>query len=267
MSNQDYLRKTWEWIGHLSVAHWLITTVPSLAAALLARWHGLPFEIVILLSSAVFALTMVGLYFRGKREKRQSTIELPSSISYQRLLIPLLAVAVFIFLNAELPPSKSVIHISQVFIYPQLSNGGQEYAPGQEPIANIHFTVTGSEILSNYYASYDVVLLDPLPANWNDRQNTIEDELWDGAQSRHNRDRPKKAEQDSPPPGRDSYITLFGGPISREKIQAITESKAALYLLALFSYQDVLGTHESHVCMYLYGNVGAEHYCHKYNGP
>jgi hypothetical protein len=261
MAELGLRKKIWEWTGNISVAHWLLTTVPGLVAGVFARLQGIPIWLDILLSALIFLVVMIALYFWERRQESISQRKTPrkrtakAETSHVGLAFPAFAIIALLIFGAALPPSSSVIHITGIEPNPSLSDGHET------AIANIHFTNTGSRSITYYETRAAVFTI--LGKDWAERQYAFEDQQWDQFRTRLK----YVTNGVELPHGIPTFVTIQAGPITTDQIQELTDGKAALYVMDVFIYRDIFGTHESDACAYFMGDIRVVHFCHAYNGP
>lgn len=133
----------------------------------------------------------------------------------------------------------------------------------RQPILNIHYYNSGAKTVKLRISS-SAFFLPSLPVDWYGHREIYEDRFWDEVISVEQHG---TGEPDEVAPTRPLFMTVYGQPLTRDQVENIRDTKSVLYVMATFHYEDILGSHESDVCGYIFGDTRALHQCQKHNGP
>jgi hypothetical protein len=149
------------------------------------------------------------------------------------------------------------IHVRSVDIL-QLDDASQIQSQGY-PVAKVH-TINNGLFSRNVYLVSHVDFV-PLPLDWDSKKKEYEDQMWDSTESlaKHGTD-PTILSPNVP-----LVSTIFGTGLTLAGMQAVARHKAALYIMVIYRYYDMTGTHETDVCVYVEGSVREAQLCHDYN--
>lgn len=104
---------------------------------------------------------------------------------------------------------------------------------------------------------------DPIPSDWSQNKETYEDRQWDEMMS--GLKFVKETTEIGPGMPLSLYTNSFIHQLTLDEAERVTKSKAVIYVMNVFSYEDIWGSHQTEVCGYLYGESNQFHLRHKHN--